>query len=81
MKNEPDLTQLAIGVAVAVAEAPFVELEHQSAALRELVDDCLIEKQRAVDILYTAALACGLVHRHGDDAVQEMITFGFEGAA
>jgi hypothetical protein len=81
VNNEPDLAVLAIDVADAVACAQFEELEYQSVRLREMVDDGLLEKWRAVDMLYTAALAGGLVSRHGNDHVQEMIAYGFEGAA
>jgi hypothetical protein len=76
-----DTTQLAISAAVAIAEAPFVELEHQSRELAAMAACGILPKPNAVDVAYTAALAAfgpGMVKRHGADAIQEIIAAGFE---
>jgi hypothetical protein len=81
MSNELDPEIVAITVADRVAMAQFDELEYWSFELAAMVKDGLFEKQWAVDTLYVAALAGGLVHRHGPDHVTEIIAFGFEGAS
>ncbi|CAL74410.1 hypothetical protein BRADO0466 [Bradyrhizobium sp. ORS 278] len=72
-----DIQQLAIGVAVSLADAPFAELEAQSTQLAEMALEGFLTKQQASDIAFTAAKAAGLVHRHGPDVVQETISEGF----
>ncbi len=79
--SELDARHLAISVAIAVADAPFAELEYQAANLAELVAFGLLTKQAAVDMAYTAALGSGMVHRWGNNVVQEIIAAGFEGVA
>jgi hypothetical protein len=79
-----DTTQLAISAAVAIAEAPFVELENQSRDLAAMAACGFLTKQAAVDVAHTAALAAfgpGMARRHGADAIQEIISTGFEMAA
>jgi hypothetical protein len=76
-----DTTQLAISAAVAIAEAPFVELENQARDLAAMVACGFLTKQAAVDVAHTAALAAfgpGMVERHGADVIQEIIAAGFE---
>ncbi len=76
-----DTTQLAISAAVAIAAAPFVELEHQSRMLAEMAACGFLAKQDAVDVAHTAALGAfgpRMVHRHGADTIQEIIAAGFE---
>lgn len=78
---EIDTRQLAISAAVAVADAPFAELENQSLRLMEFVACGLLSKQAAVDIAYAAALGSGMVRTWGNNVVQEIIAAGFEGVA
>jgi len=76
-----DTKLMAITAAVAIANAPFAELEYQSRQLAELASCGILTKQAAVDVAYTAALAAfgpGMVQRHGGDAIQEIIAAGFE---
>jgi hypothetical protein len=78
---EIDPTQLCILAAVAIAEAPFVELENQSRDLAAMAACGFLAKQEAVDVAYTAALAAfgpGMVQRDGADTIQEIIATGFE---
>jgi hypothetical protein len=78
---EIDTTQLAFATAIAIAEAPFVELENQSRELAAMAACGFITKQDAVDIAYTASLAAiggGTWYRHDPDSIQEIIAKGFE---
>jgi hypothetical protein len=79
--NIPDTTSLAISAAVAIADAPFAELEYQSRELATLAACGMLAKQDAVDVAYCAALGAfgpGMVQRHGADTIQEIIAAGFE---
>lgn len=80
MTEHIDVTQIAITAAVAVADAPFAELEVQAARLAGMALDGFLSQQQAADIARTAGFAAGLVHRHGEDVVQEAIAWGFERA-
>ena len=76
-----DMEQLTISAAVAIAEAPFVELENQSRDLATMAACGFLSKQDAVDVAYTASLAAiggGTWYRHDPDAIQEIIASGFE---
>jgi hypothetical protein len=77
MSNRLDTVQLSIDVACSVAMAQLDELEVQSIRLAELVDLNEIDKQKAVDMLYVAAVAADLVRVHGDDEIQSIIAAGF----
>lgn len=81
MMPAADIQQLAVKVAVSLADAPFADLEAWSTELAEMALDGFLTKQEASDIAFTAARAAGLVHRHGLDAVQETISEGFNMAA
>src|SRR5271154_6697857 len=77
---EIDTTQLAISAAVAIVEAPFVELENQSRDLAAIAACGFLAKRDAVDVAYTAALAAfgpGMARRYGADTIQEIIATGF----
>lgn len=77
MSNRLDPVQLAIEVTDAVAMAQLDEIEAQAIRLGALVDQNEIETWRAADILRTAALASGLIHRYGEDEMQDRIATGF----
>lgn len=77
MSNRLDPVQLGIEVAVSVAMAQLDELEAQAIRLAALVDLREIDKQQAVDLIYTAARAADLVRVHGDDHIQAIIAEGF----
>jgi hypothetical protein len=77
-----DVRQLAIAAAVAVADAPFAELEHQSRELAAMAACGFLTKQDAVDVAHTAALAGfgpGMFYGYVNaDAIQEIIAAGFK---
>jgi len=66
---------------MAIADAPFAELENQSRDLSAMVAYGVLTKPEAVDVAYKAALAAlgpGMVRYYGADAIQEIIAAGFE---
>jgi len=75
-----DICQLTISAAVAIADAPFAELERQSRDLACLAACGFLAKQEAVDAAHNAAVAAlgpGMVNRYGADSIQEIIVTGF----
>lgn len=79
--DDTDVILLAMDVACAVTMAKLVELQEQSFRLGEMVQEGILEKPRAVDMLYVAARAANLVTVHGDDCIQDIISVGFEVSA
>lgn len=65
----------------AIALGRVFELARQSARLGELVCDGVLAKADAVDALYDAAMACGLVETHGDDFIHAALSAGFQEGA
>lgn len=73
--------QLTLAVATAIAEAPFNELERQSAELALMAACGSLSKQDAVDIAYSAArkaIGAGTWYWFDVDVIQEIIASGFE---
>jgi hypothetical protein len=76
-----DLAPFAVSAAIAIADAPFAELENQSRDLAALAAYGVLSKSEAADVAYFAALAGlgpGMVRYYGADAIQEIIATGFE---
>ena len=76
-----DTSQLVFSVAMAIAEAPFAELENQSRDLAAMAACGVLTKQVAVDVAYAASLAAigaGTWYRHEANSIQEIISAGFE---
>ena len=76
-----NIEALRLDVRNAIATAKIAEFENQAYRLGHITATGLLGRAAAADLLLDVAVANGLVHEHGGDCIQAIMSAALDGEA